>query len=103
METIDVYSSFSHSFGGKSKDIVYEESKYIKLPNGQTMCIDSVDKKIGEILDSEYDIKLWGNKEPWVERIEQDFINLQCERQIIKFCSKDPLILERKNFKLVPK
>lgn len=93
MET-QVFSAYSHVFGGNSKEIHYYESKYVKGPNNHVICIDSAEpeshgalfnKYIGKTFQPEYRIELWATK-TYDKRKEQDKNRLQMEKQIIHFC-----------------
>jgi len=111
METIQVYSAFSHSFSisKEDTDVHYYESKYVKAPNNHVICIDSAREEahdanfksiIGKTFQPEYRIELWATK-TFEERREQDFIVLQMKRQIIHFCDGTVKIVELKDLQLV--
>jgi hypothetical protein len=107
METIKVYSAFSHKFSCSKDDtdIHYYESKYVKAPDNHVICIDSAEKrgfdsKIGEKFQPGYMIELWATK-TFEERIKQDFINLRMKRQIIHYCDGTTKIIEVEDLQLV--
>jgi hypothetical protein len=111
METINVYSAFSHVFSTSKEntDIHYYESKYVKAPNNHVICIDSAREEahsakfnsiIGKTFQPEYRIELWATK-TFEERKKQDFINLQMKRQIIHYCDGTHKIVELKDLQLI--
>jgi hypothetical protein len=111
METIQVYSAFSHSFSisKEDTDIHYYESKYVKAPNNHVICINSAEDEahgtkfnsiIGKMFQPEYRIELWATK-TFEERREQDFIVLQKRRQVIHYCDGTVKIVELKDLQLV--
>ena len=110
METIQVYSAFSHEFAcsKENTDIHYYESKYVKAPNNHVICIDSARSEshgakfssiIGKTFQPEYRIELWATK-TFEERKKQDFIHLQKKRQIIHYCNGTTKIVELKDLQL---
>ena len=103
METINVYSAFSHEFSTSKEntDIHYYESKYVKAPNNHVICIDSTKQEfLGKMFQPEYRIELWATKS-FEERKKQDFINLQRKRQIIHYCNGTHKIIEVEKLQLV--
>ncbi len=101
METIQVFSSFSHSFNcSDGGDITYKESKWVKRGNS-VICIDSLDtKRIGQIHEPEYRIELWAT-ETFKERLKQDFVNLKKDRQVIHYCNGKTVVVDKKNINVI--
>lgn len=105
MDTINVYSSFTHSFGVhySNHDIHYYENRWVKAPLNHVICIDSACEEahgfkfsqyIGKCIQPEYSIGLWATK-IYEERKMHDFISLKMRRQIVHLCNGEVIVYHK--------